>query len=71
MGRMDIALTLALAGGLLAVALFCGWRGARPYEPIKGPRMAPWSLLMMLSAAGLLLLLVHLANLLGLNTSRN
>ena len=70
MGRMDIAVTLALAGGLLATALFCGWRGARPYDPIKGPRMAPWSLLMMLSAAGLMLILVHLANLLGFSTGR-
>jgi hypothetical protein len=68
---MDIALTLILAGAFLVLALFCGWRGARPFDPVKGPRMAPWSLLMMLSAAGLLLLLVHLANLLGLTTGRN
>jgi hypothetical protein len=67
---MDIALTLILAGGFLALALFCGWRGARPFDPVKGPRMAPWSLLMMLSAAALLLILVHLANLLGLTTGR-
>ena len=68
---MDIALTLILAGAFLALALFCGWRGARPSDPAKGPRMAPWSLLMMLSAAGLLLLIVHVANLLGLTTGRS
>jgi hypothetical protein len=67
---VDIALTLILAGAFLALALFCGWRGARPSDPAKGPRMAPWSLLMMLSAAALLLVLVHLANLLGLTTGR-
>ena len=67
---MDIALTLILAGAFLALALFCGWRGARPFDPVKGPRMAPWSLLMMLSAAALLLIVVHLANLLGLTTGR-
>jgi hypothetical protein len=67
---MDVALTLTLAGGFLAIALFCGWRGARPFDPMKGPRMAPWSLLMMLSAAGLLLIIVHLANLLGVSTGR-
>ena len=67
---MDIALTLILAGAFLALALFCGWRGARPFDPVKGPRMAPWSLMMMLSAAGLLLILVHLANLLGVTTGR-
>ena len=68
---MDIALTLILAGAFLALALFCGWRGARPFDPAKGPRMAPWSLLMMLSAAALLLIVVHLANLLGMNTGRS
>ncbi len=67
---MDIVVTLFLAGGFLALAVFCGWRGARPSDPARGPRMAPWSLLMMLSAAGLLLIVVHLANLLGLSTGR-
>jgi hypothetical protein len=67
---VDIALTLILAGAFLALALFCGWRGARPFDPVKGPRMAPWSLLMMLSAAALLLIVVHLANLVGLTTGR-
>jgi hypothetical protein len=67
---MDMAVTLILAGAFLALALFCGWRGARPFDPMKGPRMAPWSLLMMLSTAALLLLIVHLANLLGLSTGR-
>lgn len=64
---MDIALTSILAGGLLAVTVFCGWRGARPYNPARGPRMIPWSLLMMLGAAGLLLIVVHLVSLLRLN----
>jgi hypothetical protein len=61
---MDMTVTLSLAGVLLLVALFCGWRGARPYDPARGPRLAPWSLLMMLSAAGLLLMVVHLVSLL-------
>jgi hypothetical protein len=61
---MDIPFTLVLGGGLLAACLFCGWRGAKPYDPARGPRMVPWSVLMMLSAAGLLLLLVHLVSLL-------
>lgn len=67
---MDIALTLTLAGVALILALFCGWRGSRPFDPVKGPKMAPWTLLMMLSAAVLLLLIVHLANLLGFTTGR-
>jgi hypothetical protein len=67
---MDMALTLILAGAFLALALFCGWRGARPFDPMKGPRMTPWSLLMVLSVVALLLMIVHLANLLGLSTGR-
>lgn len=67
---MDLALTSSLAAALLAATLFCGWRGARPYDPARGPRMVPWSLLMMLAAAGLLLILVHLAGLLGLSVHR-
>lgn len=61
---MDLTVTLTLGAGLLAMAVFCGWRGARPYDPARGPRMVPWSLLMMLAAAGLLLLVVHLVGLL-------
>ena len=63
---MDMALTLTICAGLLAVALVAGWRGARPPNPHRGPRLMPWRFIMVTAAAGLLPMLVHLASLLGL-----
>ena len=62
---MDLATTLALALAVLGLTAFAGWRGARPWDPRRGVRMIPWRLVMVLSAAGLLVLLVHLGTLLG------
>lgn len=64
-------LTLSIAAGFLAAALFAGWRGARPPNPHLGPRLVPWRFLMLLAAAGLLAMLVHVANLLGMTTGQN
>lgn len=66
--QMDLTVTLALAGVFLAAALACGWLGARPPNPHRGPRMVPWRFLMLLAAAGVLVMLVHLVNLMGLTT---
>jgi len=67
---MSLPLTLAIAAGLLALALFAGWRGARPSNPAKGPRMIPWRMIMLLAAACLLPMLVHILNLIGVTTGR-
>jgi len=67
---MGSGLTFSLIAALAALALFCGWRGARPPDPRRGPRLVPWRFLMLLSAGGALLVLVHLVNLLGLQTGR-
>jgi hypothetical protein len=67
---MGLSPTLALTAGLTALAAFCGWRGARQPDPLRGPRLVPWRLLMVLSAGGALPVLVHLVNLLGLRTGR-
>ena len=67
---MSLNLTLAIAAGLAVLALFAGWRGARPPNPYKGPRMMPWRMIMLLAATGLLMMVVHLVNLLGLTTGR-
>lgn len=63
---MDMPLTLALIAVVLALAIFAGWRGARPWDPRKGVRMIPWRLIMVLCGPVLLVLLIHLATLLGL-----
>jgi hypothetical protein len=66
---MDMPLTLTICAGLLAVVLFAGWRGARPPNPRRGPRLMPWRFIMLVAAACLPPLLFHLANLAGLVTS--
>ncbi len=67
---MDLTVTimLVLAGG--AVAVLAGWRGARPPNLAKGPRLIPWRPLMVIAAAFALIMLVHLVNLLGVETGR-
>jgi hypothetical protein len=65
---MDMPLTLAIAAVCLALAGFCGWRGAQPLNIHKGPRLMPWRPLMMLFAVAFLVLLAHAANLMGVQT---
>jgi hypothetical protein len=68
---MDMTLTLSLSVGLLALAAFAGWRGARPPNPHKGPRLAPWRFIMLVAAACLIPVLGHLAQLAGLSPGQN
>lgn len=65
---MDLIPTSAAALIALALTVFCGWRGARPINVLKGPRMIPWRVLMMAGAVATLLLTAHLLNLVGLKT---
>lgn len=67
---MDLAPTLFLLTAVIALSAFCGWRGARPFDPIRGPRLVPWRLLMITGALAAMLLLVHVAALLGMKTAR-
>ena len=65
-----LPVTLASAAVGLGLAVLFGWRGARPPNPHKGPRMIPWRFLMLLAGAWVLMMLVHLANLMGVQTGR-
>jgi hypothetical protein len=65
MAPMDLRLTVILLVVSLAATGFAGWRGARPPDVVKGPRMIPWRFLMVLFAALTFLLLVHLGTLGG------
>ena len=67
---MSLTTTLVLLGVALAVMVFCGWRGARPPDPFKGPRLMPWRFLMVGAAAIAMLLLIHLATLFGAERAR-
>ena len=65
---MGFQLTVAVAAGFAAFAALFGWLGARLPDPRRGPRLVPWRFLMVTCAAGVMLMLVHLANLFGMKT---
>ena len=67
---MDWKLTLAAAVGLAGLAGLFGWLGARPINPVRGPTLVPYRFLMLLCAAMVLYMLVHLLNLAGVTTGR-
>lgn len=56
---------LAIALALGAVAGFAGWRGARPPDLVKGPRMIPWRAIMVFTAAAAIICLVSAERLAG------
>ena len=62
---MSLSLTLALLAAAVALAVFAGWRGSLPWDLRRGVRMIPWRFIMMLSAAAVFILVVHLAALMG------
>lgn len=62
---MNLTLTLALLAASTLFGLFCGWRGAKPTNIHKGPRMMPWRFLMLVCAALVMLLLIHVLALVG------
>lgn len=62
---MSTPLTLGLIAAAVALTTFAGWRGARPWDPTRGVRMIPWRFIMILSAAAILLLAIHLGAQLG------
>lgn len=64
MRAMSMTLTLSLLAGALIVAVFAGWRGARPSDFLK-PRMVPWRFIMLLAGALVFLLIIHVGTLLG------
>ncbi len=67
---MELKVTLAAVIAAALLAVLFGWLGARPPDPTRGPRLMPWRWLMVLSAATVMLMLVHLVNLLGVTTGR-
>jgi len=58
-------LTLILTAVALAITVFAGWRGARPWDPSQKVRMAPWRFIMVLGGAAVMVLLIHVGALLG------
>ncbi len=67
---MDIEITLAAGCALVALALLAGWRGARPPNPMKGPRLIPWRFIMVLSSALAMIFLFQAARMAGFQPPR-
>ena len=67
---MELPVTLFATLCMAALAVFAGWRGARPPDLLKGVRMVPSRAVMVTASMGTLLLLVHVINLLGFTTGR-
>jgi hypothetical protein len=62
---MSLPLTIALLFAALALAVFAGWRGSRPWDLTRGVRMIPWRFIMLLSGVAIFILVVHLGTLMG------
>lgn len=60
-----MTLTLILTAVALAITVFAGWRGAKPWDPSQQVRMAPWRFIMVLGGAAVVILLIHVGTLLG------
>ena len=67
--HMNLTLAICLAVSLAALALFAGWRGARPPDLRRGPRLVPWRAIMVVSAACLLFLVRVIGQLMGIGRS--
>ena len=62
---MSLTLTLALLTAALALAVFAGWRGSRPWDLTRDVRMIPWRFIMLLCGVAIMVLAVHLGALMG------
>ncbi len=67
---MELWITLAALFAAALLAGLFGWLGARKPDPARGPRLAPYRFLMLLFAAVVLMMVVHLVNLAGFHTGR-
>jgi hypothetical protein len=67
---LDLATTSILFGLSLAMFALSSWRANRPVEFGK-VRMIPWTTLIVVFAVVAIFMLVHLVNLMGIQTGHN
>ena len=60
-------ITLSLLAGCVGLGLYANRQAGKPYDELK-PRIIPWTPVMLLCVFGVILTLVHLANLAGIET---
>jgi len=61
---MTLTISLVLLAPAIVLAVLFAWLGARPRDPLKGPRMVNWQVMMMIAAGASLALAVHVVALL-------
>jgi hypothetical protein len=65
---MDLRTTLVALAICAALAFLFGWRGARQWTVIEGPRLIPWRFMMLLAFAAAVILANQAMQLLGFRT---
>ena len=65
---MSLTLTIILQILSLAAFGFCAWQTRREPDPIKGPRLIPWTGLAITLGFWNLLLVAHLLSFVGIET---
>jgi hypothetical protein len=48
---MDLQSTILALVAAVAITVFCGWRGARRWTVVEGPRLIPWRFIMLVAFA--------------------
>ncbi|ESQ85919.1 hypothetical protein AEAC466_01695 [Asticcacaulis sp. AC466] len=67
--ELDLPITAILTVVAALLTTFFGFMGTRPMNPKKGPRMVPWTFLMLLTFTATMFLIVHVLNLIGVQTA--
>lgn len=68
---MDLVTTLVILAVTAALFALSYWRSAKPVDqrvPTLNPWRVPWRAIMIFSGAAALLMLVHIVNLMGIQT---
>lgn len=64
---IDLIFTIGGLIGFAVLGVVANWRAGLPWNDAK-PRIVPWRLVIVLSGFGFVVLLIHLANLVGVET---
>ncbi|MEL7481021.1 MAG: hypothetical protein AAGJ29_05635 [Pseudomonadota bacterium] len=64
---MDLAFTLAGLAAVLGIAVLSNWQAGREWNGLR-PRIIPWKFVLILSGFLAIVLIVHVVNLLGVET---
>lgn len=68
---MSLQITILVLALAVAVTVFCGWRGARSWNVLEGPRMVPWRFLMLLAFTLALVMARQALELSGIHPQRS